>query len=226
MIGKQRTVYWSVLYAPEMNWRAVHACLEVAQHCRARGYTHLPIHQYRTDRARNRLARAFYDAAKNDHDTLVMLDADHIHPADIVQRLVQHDQPIVSALAFQREPPYRPCAHYKTTEGKYVYPEDCSPDKGLVPVAFSGFGAVAIQRWVFKKLTDAGAVWPWFRYVSVLEGDLVSTGEDVYFARTCERANIPMFCDFGLVTPHLGEMPVDTAMWQAWTQAHATKGAV
>lgn len=225
MIGRSRTIYWSLLYAPEMAWRAVHAMLAVAQHCRARGYTQLSIPQYRTDRARNRLVKAFLATKGGPGDTLVMLDADHLHPEDIVQRLAQHDQPVVSALAFQREPPYRPCAHYKTTDGKYVYPEDCSATKSLVPVAFTGFGAVAIQRQVFTKLDAAGFVWPYFRYVTVLEGDLVSMGEDVYFCRTCEKAGIPMFCDYSIETPHLGQMAVDRGVWEAWQRGHPVHDA-
>jgi hypothetical protein len=226
----KRVVYWSVLLAPEMNWLAVHSLLKVAIFAGARGFVPLFVPVTRVERARNRLASLFLAQPGGPDDLLVMLDADHQHPEDVVVRLARHDVNVVGALAFQRTPPYRPCVHLKKPDGGYVFPADCSPENGLVECAFVGMGAIAIKRWVFQQLQAKGFAFPWFRHAYPvnppdrprMEGNIppgeepVSSGEDVYFGRLCELAGIPHYCDFSLVTPHIAEFTVDTETWAGW----------
>ena len=48
---------------------------------------------------------------RDGYDALLFLDDDMVIPSDLVDRLVEIDAPIASALCFKRVPPYTPCSH-------------------------------------------------------------------------------------------------------------------
>jgi len=211
-----KTVWWAAL--PERtgagSGSAFNNFLSVAIRSGIRDYRHLSIDPTRTDDARNKISRLFMEYSRNPKDTLVMLDADHDHPCDIIERLVVHNVGVVGALCFRRSHPYDPCVFVKVEDGFTNMDISSLPaSAGLVQCTMVGTGAIAIQRWVFTKLQESKLVWPWFRLVYNPAFD-TQPGEDIYFGLSCYRSGIPHFCDFGLESPHCGEQKITRATYE------------
>src|ERR1044071_1567025 len=108
-----KKVYVAVVMDKYLEQYAVNALLQVAAHCGKHGFDQILWPSQRVDVNRNNIVRMFLQASKRDDDTLVMLDSDHVHPADIVERLVAHDVGVVGALAFTRGAPFMPCFFFR-----------------------------------------------------------------------------------------------------------------
>ncbi|HMM98565.1 MAG TPA: hypothetical protein PKC99_06125 [Anaerolineales bacterium] len=182
------------------------------------GWPFISIGYGRTDLARNRMA---LHLLSSDFTHLVMLDADHAHPLDIVQRLMTHfvvkpDLRVVGGLNFRRGEPYDPCAFIRGDDEKY-YPM-AEWEKGLVKVDALGTGSIAIDRRVFEQIEP-----PWFYndYSKVM--DDVWPGEDMGFAEKCRLAGIEQWCDTTLTSPHLIDAVVDESAYRQYMQAHNMK---
>jgi len=210
-------VYWAMLLERTVSDTAVQSALDVAADAGRNGYLRLQIPYCRTDLARNTLAKGFQAQSTDPRDTLVMLDNDHIHPHDVIERLVAHDKPVVGGLAFRRGEPYFPCAFMRSSSGRLGNLLDYP--KGLMQVALTGTGAIAIQRHVFDELDEAGYAWPYFRYL-YHAGDPVLPSEDMYFGQCCESAGIEHWLDTTLVSPHLTTSQVDEESWRLWIEDH------
>jgi hypothetical protein len=210
-------VFWALLLERSIGEIGVQAALDVAVHAGRLGYHRLTIPYCRTDIARNELVKGFLKNATDPRDTLVMLDNDHIHPHDVIERLVAHDKPVVGALAFRRGEPYFPCAFVRDENGALRIMQEYP--KGLLEVALTGTGAIAIQRQVFDALDEAGYRWPYFRYI-YKAGDPVLPSEDIYFGECCESAGISHWLDTTLISPHITSALVDEDSWKIWNEDH------
>jgi hypothetical protein len=171
------------------------------------------------DMARNYLSFKFMERAVSDDDTLVMLDDDHLHPKTIVEQLVLWNRPVVGALAFKRKAPFHPVAYVRDPKDHRVKIPKQLP-QGLVKVTRIGAAALAIQKQTFDRLARRGYSWPWFRF-GYQDWALQRHGEDIYFMDCCEKAGVPVFCDFGLVSPHLNSVSVAAETWQNWLTENA-----
>lgn len=183
-----------------------------------------PMHTYygRTDVTRNGLCDAFLKITTEPTDTLVMLDFDHIHPRDIVERLEKRNVPIVAPLMFRRADPYQCCAFVKNERGKLNCFDPNKNAPGLHQVDGVGSGAIAIQRQVLTKLKDLGRDW-FFRYEYDIQR--YAPSEDMYFSKICDLAEIPMFVDSTIETPHVTYDFIDKVAhdWVAEEQRAKTK---
>jgi hypothetical protein len=187
----------------------------VAALCSAR---RIALPYQRTDMARNTAARILMTQGKSDEDVLVMLDADHTHPRDIVRRLatqVDAEHEVVGALAFRRSEPHDPCAYTFGADGVTVDVRTTFSG-GLERCDIVGTGAVAIRRSAFRKLAEAGKAWPWFRY-TYQEGieNKLQRSEDWQFGLDCREVGIPHWVDTGYITPHLTTHEITDADWTA-----------
>ena len=228
-----RLVLWTQLVTPGMDDAAVVAAERVAGRAAALGYNHLVQGYRRTDDARNKAVLALSKVARDDRDVLVMLDADHMHPMDVIEQLVAHDVGVVGAMYFRRGEPFDVCAFRRgpdvpqqeapqgqagqagSTSGLVAVGRE---ETGLHKVAVVGTGAIAIQRWVFERLMEKGYGWPHFRY-AYAEGSLDQPTEDMYFGAICEEAGIPHYVDCDLVTPHLRTLVIDRSYAVGWAEA-------
>lgn len=204
-------VYYAVLFERTLLGDAVDALLNVAAVAGVEGHVRITIPYTRTDTARNRLVSAFMQASESPHDTLVMLDADHVHPPDIVKRLARYPQGVVGALAFRRSAPHDPCWFVRAPDGRLRQPAEFEVGS-LYECDAVGTGAIAIKRWVFERL--AAEHGPAFFKYEYLDGGF-SPSEDIYFARICEEAGIRHHVDTGLETPHIVNHAIALADWQA-----------
>ena len=180
----------------------------VAFQAAQRGYMRIETEYGRTDVVRMGLALGFKAVATNPRDTLVMLDVDHDHPANIITRLVAHDVGVVAPLMFRRGEPYEACAFRAggspTGSGSDIHHLATFPP-GLYEMAQVGTGAIAIQRWVFDEL-DRRGLGPWyFRYDYRLgpQGELHMPSEDMHFGELCRKAGIKHYVDLSFESPHV-----------------------
>lgn len=196
---------------------AVNALLQVAAHCGKHGYDQILWPCQRVDVARNNIVRMFLQHSTNDDDTLVMLDADHVHPADIVERLVAHNVGVVGALAFTRGAPFKPC-FFIYAEGALRTPMEWDRNAGLLPCAVVGTGAIAIQRWAFKKIDELVPETNGFYFQCTYPDsiDIPTPSEDMWFGSTCFHIGIPHHVDTTLVTPHLMVAAVDQEYFEQY----------
>ena len=176
------------------------------------GWAFCELPYTRNDIARYRFAQHLLES---DYTHLLMMDSDHRHPKDIVQRLarwciVYPQVEVVGALCFRRGEPYDPCAfiwdngHYRRLA---VWAEGCFAVDAL------GTGAMLIDRKVFERLTP-----PYFEYhYEDLEG---FPGTDMTFARHCKEAGILQWVDTTTVSPHIGTNMIDGATYKRYLTEH------
>lgn len=212
MSGKR--VWWCVLQERQIQSEAHDALLDVAMHAQHHGCIRLTQPYTRTELARNQIAARFLLESSRPDDTLVMLDNDHEHPADIVPRLARANAPVVGALAFMRGQPFNACAFVRGEDGLF-HPIEPPAEPGLYPVDALGHAALAIQRRVFVELQRRGKLYPWWRYEytefrMLREDGTAKDGllpnlpsEDMYFSRICREAGIQLYLDTALQCPHL-----------------------
>lgn len=221
-----KTVYCAVVMDKFLEQYAVNALLQVASHCGKLGYNQLVWPSQRVDVNRNNIVKQFLDHSKNDDDTLVMLDSDHAHPADIVERLVAHNVGVVGALAFTRGAPFMPCWFMRIGDG--WRPAQEWDYEGLIPCDAVGTGAIAIQRQVFTALDafDPEFGGHYFQCVYPATTAMPTPSEDMFFAGACYLAGIKHHVDTSLCTPHLMTAAVDQEYFEAFKRDKAVGEAV
>lgn len=175
----------------------------------------------RIDVVRCRMAQALLDG---DHTHLIMLDADHEHPVDVVQKLLRWPMKdrdkyqVVGGLNYRRGEPYEAMAFLRDEKTHNFYTFEEWP-LGLHQVALVGTGCICIDRRVFEALPP-----PWFaydypeKYSDNRSFDYPT--DDTYFNKLCEQAGIPVWCDTTLTSPHAKWDYVTAEYGAAWRQKH------
>ena len=208
--------FWYVPVERSLNSNAASALLDVSALAARHGVNRIAMPYKRVDDARNSASRIFWHHSDSDEDVLVMLDCDHVHPSHIVPHLVARcdaEHEVVAALAFRRSLPHDPC----------MYHVDASGATHSIPTSFTGemmqcdivgTGAIAIRRSAFRKLSENGYQWPWFRF-SYKDGfeNEVQNSEDWNFGLACMKTGISHWCDSSIVTPHIDEYLVTPQSW-------------
>lgn len=166
------------------------------------GWAFAQLPYTRNDVARHKLASFLLDS---DYTHLLMLDSDHVHPPDIVQRLARWFQAypdmvqVVGGLNFRRGEPYDPCAFVDPGDGQFHRLAEWG--RGAVEVDALGTGSMMIARSVFEQLPeDAG----WFDYE--YPNHTGWPGTDMTFSKRCREAGITLWCDTTCTSPHIGTM--------------------
>lgn len=174
-----------------------------------RGHAFLPCTFMRTETQRNLLAGRLLES---DYTHLLMLDADHLHPVDVVERLTAHMMAdpaklVVSGFSFRRGPPFDPAAWY---EGMGCVHPMLQWPAGLIQVDLIGGFCTLVNREVFERLE-----WPWFRIMCSIK-DRSFGGEDIYFSRKCWAAGIDLWVDTDCISPHLTQIWVTEATYRQY----------
>lgn len=169
------------------------------------GWPFIRMNYGRTDLVRNKMVQQLLGS----HFThLVMLDVDHIHPEDIVQRLmsnfIEHpEMKVVGGLNFRRGEPFDPCIFVKGDDGKHYSVADWERGK-VIKVQALGTGSIAIAREVFEMMEP-----PWFFNDYSMAMDDVWPGEDMGFSDKCQSLGIDLFVDTRITSPHLIDSVVE-----------------
>ena len=181
-----------------------------------RGYPIVQRGYARTDIHRNEFVRALL---ASDYTHLCYLDADHVHPPDVVERLAgwaEADEQrfrVVSGLNFRRGPPYDPMAFMRSADG--LYHSIAEWPAGLFRVDVVGAGTLLVHRSVFEELA-----WPWWAY-EYDDGHYPT--EDIFFCNKCREHGIDIWVDGTLTSPHLILDAVDGDIFKAWLEANPDK---
>ena len=132
---------------------------------------------------------------------IFFIDDDMEFKPDILERLLSHNAPIVTAMAFKRIHPYTPCFYEKcemTDKGVYIKPYEFDEvPKELFEVEACGAACLLIRREVFEKIS-----YPWFL-------PLPFTGEDISFCLQVKKAGIPILVDPDPIVGHMESRAVD-----------------
>lgn len=212
--ARPRRVFWCMLMERNLSWLAVQNALVIAGRAARAGYRMIRVPLLQVDEARNTAVMGLLRGMQRDDDTLVMLDCDHEHPPDVIERLVACNRGVVGALAFRGSEPHEPMFWQRDANGELHTPETW-PRGELLPATIVGSAAIAIQAWVFRRLQEHGHPWPWFRF-EYKENVYRKTSEDYRFGLICEQTGIAHYCDTSLVTPHLREGRIDEATYQSY----------
>jgi hypothetical protein len=155
---------------------------------------------------------------QSDFTHLLMLDIDHIHPVDIIQRLarwtlIYPEMKVISGLNFRRGEPYDPVAGLLDENGKRMTLLDWQP--GIAKVDEVGAASILVHRSVFEQMEP-----PWFFniYDKVWANDF--PGEDMGFCRKCGELGIPIYVDTTVSSPHMTETPITEATFKAYLAKH------
>jgi hypothetical protein len=189
-----------------LNW------LRIAQ----RGHSMIGTSEGPPSLCRDYLVREFLKDTRFTH--LLMLDSDHLHPVDIVERLTRwlanDAKPlVVSALNYQRKEPFRPAAFFFDGPTMGLMHLSTWP-QGLVKVDAVGASALLVAREAFEKLSE-----PWFdfHYLPMGEGAVPRfIGEDIWFCKKLADAGISVYVDTTTTGPHLGDRLVGDKDFREW----------
>ncbi len=182
------------------------------------GVQPLFINYSRTDLARNKAAEKLL-ASNFTH--LIMLDIDHKHPIDIVQKLARwflidkfnsenekRNIQVVGGLNFRRSYPHDPCCHLISKDGAIYAPAKW--DAGLIQVDDIGTGSIMIAREVFETIQP-----PWFFNIYDKTWADVWPGEDIGFSHKCREYGIKLHVDTTLTSPHIITREIGEADFRA-----------
>jgi hypothetical protein len=200
------TTYWAIL--PERNGAANYECfnsmLDVAMNAGQNGYHRIRSGYTRVDAVRNAIIRTFLNDATDPNDLLVMMDADHKYPDDIIQAFSEHDPElgVVGALAYRRGEPYDALFFLRDETGLHSVFGDFERGDQIYQCAMISTSSISIRKWVLDKLIEKGYELPYFRYEYNTLNNGTDPSEDVYFSKICEQVGIPVYVDSGIEIPH------------------------
>ena len=183
----------------------------------AQGPVILNMPYMRTDLARN---KASMELLKGDFTHLLMLDIDHVHPTDIIQRLARwvlkdpRKYQVVGGLNFRRSEPYDPCA-YRIGDDGSMYTIAWEKDDEIMEVDRLGTGSILIAREVFETIPP-----PWFWNDYSQSWRDAWPGEDIGFNKKCVENGIKMWVDLTVTSPHITPAIIDGTSWQKWAAGH------
>ena len=183
----------------------------------AQGPVILNMPYMRTDLARN---RASMEVLKTDFTHLLMLDIDHVHPTDIIQRLARwvlkdpKKYQVVGGLNFRRSEPYDPGA-YKVGPDNSMHTITWEKDDEIMEVDRLGTGSILIAREVFETIPP-----PWFWNDYSQSWRDAWPGEDIGFNKKCVENGIKMWVDLTVTSPHITPAIIDGSTWQVWRDKH------
>lgn len=195
--------------------------------------------KFPTQVARNEICKSVLEKG---HDYLLFLDVDMVHPVDMLQRLLLHRKPVVTARYHLKKAPFGAIAYvkHKTETGPHRY-ATIHFGKGCFEIERGGAGALLIRRDVLQTIYDrqllrlrefhgglsgrfpdwAKAYLPrmesvqWFRYQFGPEDNADETvSEDFWFFKEAREAGFSCWCDWDIVCPHIGPQAID----DSWNQ--------
>jgi hypothetical protein len=183
-----------------------------------RGWPLFPIGYGRTDLNRNKLATKLLES---DYTHLMMLDLDHLHPPDVIERharwaLERPECLVIGGLHFRRGEPFDPLAFVYGADGEMrslaAWP------RGLIEVHALGHGTLLVHRSVFEQLDP-----PWWGYDYGRAAEGVYPTEDMYFCYLCREAGIRLWVDTTISSPHIITNVVTEDVYRSWLQSHPEK---
>lgn len=148
--------------------------------------------------AREKLAQK---CVQEKYDWLFFIDSDMVLPPDALLKLLAHDKPIVSGIAFKRYPPFDPCFYKKveiTDRGVRLEHYRAWP-KTLIEVDAVGMACCLIRREVFETIRENNMP-PFF--------PIPTTGEDIAFCLRAKQCGFKIYADTTVSCGHITSAPI------------------
>lgn len=162
--------------------------------------------------------RAIQLFLETDHTHFLILDNDHEHPLDIIQRLARwvvadRSVQVVGGVNFRRCAPFDPCAYFSDEHGIYTKEYDgWDWGAGLVEVERLGAGCILIDRKVFEKLEHPWWAWDYSRKTE--QGR--NPSPDIHFSMKCREIGIKLYVDTTTTSPHIATFGVGKENYQQY----------
>lgn len=180
-------------------------------HLQLTGYRAIESRQFPTSVARNEICAS---VLAGDEDYLLFLDADMVHPADLVERLLVHEKPVITARYHLKKAPWNPVCYVKhrVLDGAHAY-TSVHFGRGVFEVERGGAGALLIRRDVIDAIYRAHGH-NWFQYQrEPTPPHDYKVSEDFWFWRCARELGFGTYVDWDVVCPHVTEFPVDDAFF-------------
>ena len=182
------------------------------------GWTWFHFGYQRTEIARNRMAHCLLE--QTDVEYLCMLDSDHQHPPDIVERLLAccladpENIKIVGGMNYRRGQSHEPMAYLFAGEAllRPIVPPD---EPKLMEVDAISTSAIMIHRSVFETMTP-----PWFQYRYDHYSKGFNSSEDIIFCRRVRaETTFKVWVHTGIISPHLMVVGLaDDKLYREWLE--------
>lgn len=172
--------------------------------------------KFPTDVARNEVCASFLQTGE---DALLFLDADMVHPSDLLERLVLADKPVITARYHVKKAPFGACVYVKhpSEEGEHRYAA-VHYGRGVFEIERAGAGALLIKREVVQAIYDAHGH-NWFRYQRAPDPPHdYEVSEDFWFFKVARQLGFKCYVDWDLECLHCQPMHVD----QTWNEPFLT----
>lgn len=182
----------------------------------SRGWPIIELPPDRCDAARNIYARK---AAKSGATHLCLLDADHIHPPDIVERLARWviadpKKQVICGWQHRRTKPYNPCVYVKMEDGNYYWLHEKPEGEPLLEVQGVSAASILVDVEIFKTIPA-----PWWSYTYKHADEDLYPGTDGAFSALMREHGIRMYCDTSITSPHMNNFAsVSHETYQAYCQ--------
>jgi hypothetical protein len=166
------------------------------------GYRIVTSRQFPTDVARNEICKSVLDG---DEDYLLFLDCDMTHPADLFERLVAHQKPVITARYHGKKDPWNPILYVKhrVLDGPHAY-TPVHFGRGVFEIERCGAGALLIRRDVLDAIYRAHGH-NWFRYQRKPEPPYdYGVSEDFWFCKVARELGYSVWADWDTVCGHIG----------------------
>lgn len=162
-------------------------------------------------------------------DALLLLDADQLHPHDLLEKLRAHDLDMVCAHYYRRETSPIQSLCYEIGDGTWPYlPYLHPPKEGLHEIAVTGFGCVLIKKKVFQAVKETlppGASPVAIGTLEEVSNDYANWGPDFIFFHRARKLGYKLWLDASVESLHgvtiwLGHKSADKLVdYQKWADA-------
>ena len=205
-------VFWRSLLAIERQVRSGASNRTLPPHLHITGLQIIESRQFPTDVARNDVCAGVLEGL---NDYLLFLDADMVHPANIVENLLVHEKPVITARCHVKEYPYHAAMFVKdrVRDDEQAY-TSVSYGRGVFEVERSGAAALLIRRDVLERLFELHGH-NWFRYQRHPDPphDYI-VSEDAWFWKIAREAGFSTWANWDVVSGHVHETVIGDSFFQ------------
>lgn len=134
-------------------------------------------------------------AQKHDFEYILFLDDDMVFRDNILTKLLENDEDVVSGLYLSRHPIFAPLIFDEYREEKAHTKVLDDKEFKKIPIAAAGAGCLLIKTEVFKKLEK-----PYFD-LGQIEKD--KWCDDINFFKKLQNAEVKCFCDLRVALGHI-----------------------
>ena len=168
--------------------------------------------------------------AYHNYDRLFFMDTDQIYPPEYFEMMLQHEEPVVTALNVSRYHPYEFTSYEMDGEEAYegvVIPRytqmEPPTDRMIYKCDLSGTGSMMLDPKILDKIEQ-----PYFKDIFDPAGCRRLLPDDFYFCWQLYKADIPVVVDQNVIVKHLAKLTVSPYNTQdlrrAWDKVNSGWG--